>query len=196
MNDHRPAGLILAGGRGERLGGCEKGLLTWQGEPFVAAISRALRPVVSALAVSANRELAAYGRWADAVLPDNEYPETGPLSGLYEGLSWAREQNRAGVIVATCDAPRLPPAWAVDMATRAEQEPEVVHLTQQADRYHPLHGYFPVSVLPQIERALLDNERRVQAVVAQLPVQWWDCDDFGTDLININRPEDLERLTS
>lgn len=61
--------LILAGGRGQRMGGRDKGLVDWQGEPLIAHVHRAVRPLSDDLVISCNRNQAAYqhtptGWWA------------------------------------------------------------------------------------------------------------------------------------
>ena len=48
-------GVILAGGRGSRLGGVDKGLQPWRGTPLVDAVLARLAPQVDAIAISANR---------------------------------------------------------------------------------------------------------------------------------------------
>jgi len=190
------AGLILAGGTGERLGQCDKGLLMLHGEPFVAHVARCLRTQVRLLAISANRCEDQYRAWADAVLPDTRFRAQGPLSGLYEGLCWAHGQGFPGLLVAPCDAPRVPAAWAERIATQASKAPEIPHLTRLASGLQPLHGYFPVSCRTRIEKALANDERRVQQLVKQLGAQWCDCEDLAGDFLNINRPEDLGQLRS
>ncbi|TVP59705.1 MAG: molybdenum cofactor guanylyltransferase [Halomonadaceae bacterium] len=188
------AGLILAGGRGERLGGRDKGLLPLSGEPFVAPLSRMLRPLVGPLAISANLRRSEYQPWCDQVLPDQRYAGSGPLAGLYEGLEWARMQHCQGLLVVTCDAPLVPRAWAERLLAAARGDPQATHLSQLACGYQPLHGVFPVSCLETLGQALDKGERQVRALVAQLPVQWWDCDDFAAEFLNVNSPEDLQKL--
>lgn len=36
--------LLLAGGRGQRMGGQDKGLLDWHGQPLIAHLHRLVRP--------------------------------------------------------------------------------------------------------------------------------------------------------
>ena len=53
-------GLVLAGGRGTRMGGADKGLQTLHGEPLAAHVLRRLAPQTGALLISANRHPDAY----------------------------------------------------------------------------------------------------------------------------------------
>ena len=54
-------GLILAGGRGQRLGGVDKGLQPWRGRPLVDHALARLAPQVSEVMISANRNASASG---------------------------------------------------------------------------------------------------------------------------------------
>ena len=53
-------GLVLAGGRGQRLGGVDKGLQAWHGLPLVDHALVRLAPQVGAVLISANRNAPAY----------------------------------------------------------------------------------------------------------------------------------------
>ncbi len=188
-------GLILAGGRGERLGGCDKGLLQIEGEPYAARLIRLFSRHVSPVAVSANTSLEEYGRWAEAVLPDREFPEQGPVAGLYEGLVWADQQGLAGVLVTSCDTPLLPQAWVERLVNCAQAKPDRAHLTRLAAGEQPLHGYFPVTALTRVRDALVSGERRARRLAQSLAPVWVDCEALSEGFVNINRPEDQARLS-
>jgi molybdopterin-guanine dinucleotide biosynthesis protein A len=86
------AGLILAGGKGERLGGADKALAPLAGAPLIGWVQARLGPQVEALAVSARGDPARFGFLGLAVLPDP--PEAGeadwgPVAGVVSGLRWA-----------------------------------------------------------------------------------------------------------
>ena len=53
-------GLILAGGRGTRMGRVDKGLQPFQGSTLAAHVLRRLAPQVSTVMVNANRKLPQY----------------------------------------------------------------------------------------------------------------------------------------
>lgn len=188
------AGLVLAGGRGERLGGCDKGFLSLAGEPFAQHLVRVLLSRVDRVAISANESLARYRALAEPVLVDERFPGQGPLAGLYEGLCWAEEQGCAGVIATTCDTPLLSRQWVARIATGALSAPDRARLTRLAQGDQPLHGYFPVACRERVERNLLAGERRAWKLADALAPVWVDCEDLAADFLNINRPEDLERL--
>ena len=78
--------LILAGGRGQRMGGRDKGLVDWQGEPLVAHVQRVVRPLSDDLVISCNRNQQAYRAYADQLVGDAEADYPGPLAGVIAGL--------------------------------------------------------------------------------------------------------------
>ena len=95
--------LILAGGRGQRMGGRDKGLLAWKGEPLVAHVQRVVRPLSDDLVISCNRNQAAYRAYADQLVGDADPDFPGPLAGVIAGLTAAFaissalvEQRRTG----------------------------------------------------------------------------------------------------
>ncbi|HET9023288.1 MAG TPA: NTP transferase domain-containing protein, partial [Burkholderiaceae bacterium] len=63
----RITGLVLAGGRGARMGGADKGWILHDGEPLVATVLRRLAPQVGAVLISANRNIDAYRALAHVV---------------------------------------------------------------------------------------------------------------------------------
>ena len=135
------AGLVLAGGRGERLGGCDKGLLPLRGEPFARHLVRALRSRLDTVIISANDAGDQYRAMADVVVADQRFPRQGPLAGLFEGLVWAREQGFAGLFVSSCDTPNLSSQWVARLVDAARTAPERAHLSRLDEREQPLHGY-------------------------------------------------------
>ncbi len=96
--------LILAGGRGQRMGGRDKGLVAWQGEPLVAHVQRVVRPLSDDLVISCNRNQEAYRMYADQLVSDAEADFPGPLAGVIAGLKVARHE---WMVVLACDAPRV-----------------------------------------------------------------------------------------
>jgi molybdopterin-guanine dinucleotide biosynthesis protein A len=111
----RITGLVLAGGRGARMGGADKGWVVHDGEPLVHRVLRRFAPQVGSVLISANRNVDAYRALAD-VVTDSEQdltlePYPGPLAGVYAGLQRAATE---WVALVPCDAPMLPP----DLVTR------------------------------------------------------------------------------
>ena len=79
-------GMVLAGGRGSRMGGVDKGLQGFRGMPLAMHALFRLQPQVGETMINANRNLAAYESMGVPVWPDAlpDYP--GPLAGFLAGL--------------------------------------------------------------------------------------------------------------
>jgi molybdopterin-guanine dinucleotide biosynthesis protein A len=98
-------GLVLAGGRGSRMGGVDKGLQLHHGVPLALHALQRLRPQVGAVAINANRNLPTYEAMAVPLWPDARPDFSGPLAGMLAGLSHCRTPFLATV---PCDTPHFP----------------------------------------------------------------------------------------
>jgi molybdopterin-guanine dinucleotide biosynthesis protein A len=98
-------GLILAGGRGHRMGGVDKGLQLHRGRPLAAIALERMRPQVSKVMLSANRNLDTYRAMGVAVWPDEVPDYPGPLAGMLAGLAHCDTPLMATV---PCDTPDFP----------------------------------------------------------------------------------------
>jgi molybdenum cofactor guanylyltransferase len=98
-------GLILAGGRGSRMGGADKGLQTHQGLPLALHALLRLAPQVGPMMINANRNLAAYESMGAPVWPDALPDFPGPLAGMLAGLE---RSETPWLVSVPCDAPLFP----------------------------------------------------------------------------------------
>jgi molybdopterin-guanine dinucleotide biosynthesis protein A len=108
------SGLVLAGGRGTRMGGIDKGLQAHLGVPLAQHALERLKPQVAALMLNANRNLPAYHAMGVPVWPDETPDFPGPLAGMLAGLEHCRT---AYVVTVPCDSPNFP----TDLAARLAQ---------------------------------------------------------------------------
>ncbi|MDB5933533.1 MAG: molybdenum cofactor guanylyltransferase, partial [Massilia sp.] len=103
--------LILAGGRGSRMGHVDKGLQPFRGSTMVQHVLERLAPQVGGVSINANQNLAAYAAFGVPVWPDETTGFAGPLAGLEAGM---RHCATPYLISAPCDSPFLP----LDLAAR------------------------------------------------------------------------------
>lgn len=109
-------GLLLAGGRGSRMGGVDKGLQLLHGRPLFEWVLARLQAQVGPLLINANRNLPAYAAQGLPVLSDADDSFAGPLAGLLAGLQ-ACETD--WLLSAPCDTPMLPSDLAQRLAAAA-----------------------------------------------------------------------------
>jgi molybdopterin-guanine dinucleotide biosynthesis protein A len=112
-------GLILAGGRAQRMGGIDKGLIPFQGKALIeSAISR-LKPQVSTILINANRSITKYSHYGYPVLMDETPDFSGPLAGFSVGLKHCKTPY---LLTSPCDSPLLPVDLASKMAAQLEDK--------------------------------------------------------------------------
>lgn len=116
MSPARPTGLILAGGRGQRLGGRDKGLVPLHDRPLIAHVAERLAPQVSAMLISANRNASDYARFGQ-VIADPLPGFAGPLAGLLAGLAKCQSD---WLLAVPCDALGLPLDLGRQLAAAAD----------------------------------------------------------------------------
>lgn len=111
-------GLVLAGGRGSRMGGVDKGLQNFHGTPLALNALMRLQMqeggLVGDLMVNANRNLSAYEAFGTPVWPDTLDDFAGPLAGFLTGLERC---ETPWLLTVPCDSPRFP----IDLALRLAQ---------------------------------------------------------------------------
>jgi len=180
--------LILAGGRGQRMGGRDKGLVAWRGEPLVAHVQRAVRPLSDDLVISCNRNQAAYAAYADQLVCDAEADFPGPLAGVISGLKVARHE---WLVLLACDAPRIDRALIEDLLALAVAHDRAA-MVRQGGYWQPMFSVLPRRLLPLLEQAWQAGERSLQKALLQASVQGLECIEDDPRLSNFNSPDLLQ----
>jgi molybdenum cofactor guanylyltransferase len=98
-------GLILAGGRAQRMGGIDKGLIPFHGKPLIECAIARLQAQVGPIVINANRNITKYAVYGYAVIADETPDFAGPLAGFMAGLRVAQTPY---VLTSPCDSPLLP----------------------------------------------------------------------------------------
>ena len=187
--------LILAGGRGARMGHVDKGLQPFRGTSMAAHVLRRLAPQVGAVAINANQNLTAYAEFGVPVWPDETTGFAGPLAGLEAGL---RHCKRAYLLTAPCDSPFLPPDLAARLfAALQEQQADVaLAVTREADgrlQPHPVFCLVKTALLPILSSYLAGGGRKMDGWYAGLNVAEVLFEDAGA-FRNINTRDELRSL--
>ena len=178
--------LVLAGGRGSRMGGVDKGLQLLDGRPLVSHVIERLAPQADRLLISANRNLDAYAALGHAVLPDPPgFEFAGPLAGMLAGLEAL--PDGAWLLAAPCDCPHLP----ADLAERllAVAEPHGLAFAHAA-REHPTHALLCARLREPLRAHLQAGGRAVLGWMRSQPHGIARFDDDAA-FANLNHPKDL-----
>lgn len=180
--------LILAGGRGIRMGGHDKGLLEWQGFPLVRWVHDAVRALSDDLIISCNRHLPRYREMADQLVHDELPGYPGPLAGICAGLQAMRHEL---LVVLPCDSPSIDHALVQALRHLAQQHAGLPVMVRQDGEWNPMYCVLPASLRPAIMQAWQAGERSPRRLLRQLGAVALDCAVDDPRLANINTPEQL-----
>ena len=187
-------GLVLAGGRGSRMGGADKGLQPLQGRPLAQHAIERLRPQVGPLWVSANRNAGAYAALGVPVCADTVPGQPGPLAGMLAGLSVC---TTPWLAVVPCDVPRFPadlvPRLAAALQAAGAGLAIAVTVEDGERRPHPVFCLLPASLRDDLAAALARDERRVRQWMGRHRCAEVLFDDAAA-FANANTGGDLRRL--
>ena len=203
MNDLSMTGLILAGGRGARMGGIDKGLQNFNGTPLTLHTLMRLQmqeaEPLSQIMVVANRNLSAYESFGVQVWPDSTDGFAGPLAGFLTGLERCETDL---LLTVPCDSPLFPLNLAQRLLdTLMSQEADIaVAAAKEEDgtvRAQPVFCLMRVNLLESLVKFMQSGGRKIDAWSALhktvlVPFDTADVDPRA--FFNANTLEELHRL--
>ncbi|MFA4970449.1 MAG: molybdenum cofactor guanylyltransferase MobA [Sulfuritalea sp.] len=186
-------GVILAGGRGQRMGGVDKGLQHLDGRPLVQWVLTRLSPQVDSVVINANQNLARYAELGCTVLPDSIPDFAGPLAGLHAALSQATTPL---LLTVPCDSPFLPGDLAQRLRDALEAQGAELAVARTGDQVHRAFCLTRREILPKLEAFLGSGDRKVALWHASLKLAEVAFDDEADGFNNINTLDDLATAQS
>jgi molybdopterin-guanine dinucleotide biosynthesis protein A len=186
-------GVILAGGKGRRMGGVDKGLQPLHGKPMVQWVLARLAPQVDEVLVNANQNGDAYGALGCRVVGDDISGFAGPLAGLHSGLKHARHDL---VVTVPCDSPFLPRDLVARLRSALEEASADLAVAKTGQQAHPVFCLCRRTLLPHLTGFLENGGRKIDAWYAVLKVAETMFDDEAEAFTNINTPEELAAFES
>jgi len=186
-------GVILAGGRGSRMGGTDKGLVTLNGRPMVEYVLAALHREVDHLLINANRNRERYSTFGYPVVPDLIGGYLGPLAGMASGMQAATTRY---IVTAPCDSPLIGNGLVrrlYETLIRANAEISVAH---DGERMHPVFALMQRDLLPSLLAYLNAGDRKIDRWYAQRRLAVTDFRDTPAMFLNVNSPEERAELES
>lgn len=188
-------GLILAGGRGSRMGGVDKGLQNHRGMPLALHALWRLQPQVGHIMINANRNLGAYESFGVPVWPDALPDFAGPLAGFLAGLEHC---ETPWLVTVPCDTPDFPADLVARLGAAALQaDAEIAMPTVREDdgrwRTQPVFCLLRTSLLDSLVRFTHDGGRKIDAWTARHRTVEVPFDDARA-FFNANTLADLRQL--
>ena len=188
-------GLLLAGGRAQRMGGVDKGLIPFQGKTLIEHAIHRLGPQVSNLLINANRNSDVYSHYGYPIVADEDQDFSGPLAGYLAGLKVC---NTPYLVTAPCDSPLFPTDFVQTLADAMEKQQANIAYASSQDRsgmiwVQPVFCLMKKEVLSSLEQYLADGHRKID--------RWFSTQNTSTAVFqdesafaNVNTPEELAQL--
>lgn len=187
-------GLVLAGGKGSRMGSIDKGLQFFLGKPLFLHAAERLKPQVASIFISANRNENQYAKAGLTVLQDTPPVFAGPLAGFAAGLAHCPTPY---LLVVPCDSPFFPDNLASELgAALLEDNTEAaIAATGRASSLslQPVFCLIKKEILPHLEAFLATGQHKIAAWYATLKTSLVSFPDESA-FDNINTYQELERL--
>jgi molybdopterin-guanine dinucleotide biosynthesis protein A len=194
-------GVILAGGRGSRMGGADKGLQNFNGVPLALHTQLRLSPQVGELLINANRNLAAYESFGVPVWPDAASlgDFAGPLAGFLTGLERCETPL---MLTVPCDTPLFPHDLVTRLAEALEREGADIAMAAAREqdgqlRAQPVFCLMRSGLLESVVRFTHGGGRKIDAWTAQHNTVLVPFDQPGDDpkaFFNANTLAELHQL--
>jgi molybdopterin-guanine dinucleotide biosynthesis protein A len=202
MTTNSVTGLILAGGKGSRMGGLDKGLQPFNKTSLVKNALNRLQhqegtPLTDCMIV-ANRNINEYKKLGVPVWQDSVEGFAGPLAGFLTGMQHCQT---ALVLTVPCDCPKFPLNLASKLwLAMADNKVDVAMVATQTIegeiRLQPVFCMFRAGLANNLHQFMLEGGRKIETwvklqnyvtVVFDDPA---DSDAFA----NANTVQELQRL--
>ena len=185
--------LILAGGRGSRMGSVDKGLQLFAGKPMVAHVLERIAPQADEIIINANRSINEYAAFGHRVIADAIDGFAGPLAGLHAGLT---QVTTPLIVTAPCDSPFLPMDLVARLLLAMEKEHADLAVAKTYDQVHPVFCLVKRDLEPHLRAFLETGQRKIDKWYATLNVVEVQFDDQEAAFANINTEDELRALES
>jgi molybdopterin-guanine dinucleotide biosynthesis protein A len=187
-------GLVLAGGRGSRMGGVDKGLQNHQGIPLAMHALLRLGAQVGHVMINANRNLGAYESMGVPVWPDALPDYAGPLAGFLTGMEHCETPY---LVTVPCDTPGFPTDLVERLAAALEaNDAEIAMAATMEDgvmQVQPVLCLMKASLMESLVRFTQQGQRKIDRWTAQhrcVEVPFDDAQAF----FNANTLAELQQL--
>lgn len=166
-------GMVLAGGKGTRMGGVDKGLQVFRGAPL--AMQALLRLQMQKggwlgdTMINANRNIAAYESFGAQVWPDSLDGFAGPLAGFLTGLERCETEF---MLTVPCDSPLFPFDLAERLALALNKESAEIAIAAAPEddgqvRAQPVFSLISIHLLESLTLFTQGGGRKIDAWTAQ-----------------------------
>jgi len=187
INRQQITAVVLAGGKGSRLGGVDKGLVELNNLSLVEHLINRIQPQVNEIIISANRNIETYSTFGFPVFKDDIGDFAGPLAGILKALTQCKNE---WLLCVPADSPFIPD----DLALRLCQEirDKKIAIPHDGKYLQPTFALIHKSLAPSLENFLQQGERKARVWMQQKEHVIVDFSSQANAFININTEDELK----
>ncbi len=182
---HKPSGIILAGGRGRRMG-TDKKNLRYGNKTFLEHAAELLRPHCDDLIISLQSDIQSLPPGFRAVF--DHFPGKGPLAGLHAALKQIKQDH---ALIIPVDMPLIQPAMLQILLEN--RIPEHITAFEINGKIQAFPAVYPASISTQIENMLMKNHLKFIELFTLIPTKIIKGQPWKNYFANLNTPYDLKK---
>jgi molybdenum cofactor guanylyltransferase len=180
---------ILCGGKSSRMQS-EKGLVLFQGKPFIEHIIKAALPISNDIQLVTNTsdyDYLSYKKIKDIEL------DKGPVGGIYSALVHSDSENN---LILSCDIPLISTELLSDLITKHTADFEV-SVFSEANKIHPLIGIYSKKIIPILKKAIDENDLKMMRLLEKVNHQIIEvAGERSKQFKNVNSLAELKDLNT
>jgi len=185
--------VILAGGKGRRLEGQDKGFVEINNKPLIEYVIERIQPQVKSVMINANRNQQRYKNYGHPVISDDLSDFQGPLAGIATAMNTAKTSH---ILTLPCDAPLIPDDLVSKMLSMLSKHaaPDSIVVAHDGTRLQSIHALIPVFLLQNLQDFLNNGQRKVEDWYQQHSLISADFSDNAQAFRNINTQKQRQEV--
>lgn len=183
-------GVILAGGRAQRMNFQNKGLQLFRGKSLISYSFNALRPIVNELLINANRDLDEFEKFGVPVISDLVQDFSGALAGILATMIFTDADL---LIVVPCDAPFISTSTLQHLLNEHKKNDAEITVACTGEQIHSVFLVLNTNLQSSLENYLVKGNHKVRLWFEQHKTH---LVDFGENAIEFENINTLAELTS
>ncbi len=191
------SGVILAGGRSQRMQCENKPLLRLDQQTLLHHVIRRAQPQVKSLLLSVNQSFELYAAYGLPMTTDLLSGHLGPLAGIYSAMQWVKENRPASKWLASfaADTPFFPTNMVAKLMQELIKTGSQIACVSAKQRLQPTFALYPIDLSDALFKAI--TQKKVSSLKqwisthshCKVVFEQQNMDQF----FNINTPEDLQQ---
>jgi len=192
INKSEITAVILAGGKGRRLGGQDKGLVEYKGKTLIQHVLDKIIPQVDSVMINANRNQSEYAKLGYEIISDDLSDFQGPLAGFAIAMQACKTDF---ILTMPCDGPSLSGDYVTRLIKSASDKQTIV-VAHDGERLQPVHALIPVSLIDSLLDFLQSGDRKIDRWYAQHNMAKADFSDKPEMFFNVNTEEQRQQTAN